>query len=438
MKKKGKETTRAYAEDLMWFTDASPSPYHAVMEMVRRLENAGFMPYDEKETFALEPGDRGYVIREDSSLLAFVIGDAPPEKAGFSIVGAHTDSPCLKLKPKPVVQKQGFIGLSTEVYGGAITATWTDRDLALAGRVVLEGGKHEMVRVSRPLLRVPNLAIHLNREVNKEGLKLNPQTQLVPIWALEAKAADPKTGKQDVLEALFEELVPKRRVIDFDLCLYDVQKAALSGRDEEFIHSARLDNLASCHSGCEALIESAEKGADHTRVLVCYDHEEIGSTSAQGAAGPFLKQVLTRMVAALSQDKEQAFERAIAHSFCISSDMAHAVHPNYGEMHEPDHMPRLGDGPVIKWNHNQRYATSGHSAARFTRACEAAGVTPQKFVVRSDLMCGSTIGPITSAELGISTVDIGNPMLSMHSIREMAAVADVEKMVRVLERFFRA
>ncbi len=440
MKKKNKEpraakrlpSPRAQAEDLIGFIDRSPSPYHAVQELVRRLENAGFEPLDEKAPFELEAGSRRYVVREDSSLIAFVVGKKPVAEAGFAIVGAHTDSPCLKLKPLPLIERHGCLALGVEVYGGAMTATWTDRDLALAGRVVLEDGQSAIVKVARPLLRVPNLAIHLNREVNKEGLKLNPQTQLVPLWAIDDRSPAQGARSGDPLEGLWKELAGKKRVVDFDLCLYDVQPGALSGRDDEFIHAARLDNLASCHAGCAALLRAAEAPSAVTRVLVCYDHEEIGSTSAQGAAGPFLRQTLERVVESTTRGEPQAVHRALARSFCVSADMAHAVHPNFAELHEPGHMPRLGGGPVIKWNHNQRYATSGRSAARFARACKAAGIKPQRFVIRSDLMCGSTIGPITAAELGISTVDVGNPMLSMHSIREMAAARDVAVMVDVL------
>lgn len=428
------DVTRAHAEDLLWLLDASPSPFHAVLELARRLDNAGFTPLDEGDEWQLVPGDQHYVVRQDSSLIAFIVGQAPPEEAGFDIVGAHTDSPCLKLKPRPALHRHGFLQLGCEVYGGAITATWTDRDLALAGRVMTRKGP-VFVRGERPALRVPNLAIHLNRDVNKDGLKLNSQTQLVPVYALD----DDAKAKDKLLPRLWRELlgdkVGEDDVLDFDLCLYDVQRATLSGRDDEFILSARLDNLASCHSGVEALLAAAEQPSAATRVLACYDHEEVGSDSAQGASSPFLQHALERISQATSRGA-QAFARALSRSFCVSADMAHAVHPNYADLHDSEHMPRLGHGPVIKENSNQRYATSGKSAARFITACRAAKVTPQRFVMRNDLMCGSTIGPITATALGITTVDVGNPMLSMHSIREMAATRDVAAMIAALTKFW--
>ena len=429
-----KKKAHAAAEDLIAFIDASPSPFHAVKEIARRLEADGYEALDESAEWKLQKGDKRYVVRQDSSILAFTAGRAPLVKAGFAIVGAHTDSPCLKLKPRPALAKNGFLQLACEVYGGALHSTWLDRDLGVAGRVTLKNGSRFVER-TRPLLRIPNVAIHLNRNVNTDGLKLNPQTQLVPIFALD----DGDKAKERALPSLLTLLGVRNAadVSDFDLCLFDTQGGTLSGRDDELIHSARLDNLASCHAGLSALLEAGSKNADATRVLVCFDHEEVGSESAQGAAGPFLHQTLERLVEVLAAGEAQAFQRAIASSFCVSADMAHAVHPNYADLHEPEHMPKLGKGPVIKANASQRYATSGTSAARFSLACKEAGVTPQRFVVRSDMACGSTIGPITAAGLGITTVDVGNPMLSMHSIREMAAAADVEPMIRVLARLYR-
>jgi aspartyl aminopeptidase len=426
---------KKHADDLLTFLDASPSPYHAVKTIAARLEEAGFTELDERQEWKLTKKSKHYVIRQDSSIVAFTIGKAPLVDSGFAIVGAHTDSPCLKLKPRPAVQTKGFLQVGVEVYGGAILATWLDRDLAIAGRVTLKKSlESKIVRTDRSLFRIPNLAIHMNRSVNEDGLKVNKQTELVPVFALD----DSAKAEDALLPQLLGILGVKQAkdVADFDLCLYDMQKASFSGRDNEFIHSARLDNLASCHSGLSALIEASSKESAATRVLVCFDHEEIGSESAQGAAGPFLPQTLERIVEALA-DEKQAFQRTLAQSFCISSDMAHAVHPNYASLHEPNHMPKLGQGPVIKANSNQRYATSGHSAARFAQACKDAGIEPQRFVVRSDMSCGSTIGPITAAGLGITTVDVGNPMLSMHSIREMCAAADVDKMVSVLSAFWR-
>lgn len=426
------------AKDLLDYIDASPTPYHAVKETVRRLSAAGYRALDEREPWSLQPGDRVYVTRGDTSIAAFQLGATPVDRAGFRLVGAHTDSPNLRLKPNAQVTKAGVQQLGVEIYGGVLLHTWTDRDLSLAGRVVaLVNGRpeHLLVDFRRPLLRVPNLAIHLNRGVNAEGLKLNAQEHMVPVLALES------AGAVDLKAMLAEELarggarVEPGDILGYDLCLYDTQPSTRSGAHGEFIHAPRLDNLASCHAGLSALLATPESRAT-TAGVVLYDHEECGSRSAQGAASPFLRDVLERVVLGHSDGKPDAFHRAIRHSYLISADMAHAVHPNYAALHEPKHQPHLGAGPVIKSNVNQSYATDGESWAFFAALCREAGVTPQHFVTRTDLGCGSTIGPITAGQLGIRTVDVGNPMLSMHSIREMAAAADVGSMIAVLRRFF--
>lgn len=426
------------ARDLATFIDASPSPYHAVSESQRRLNEAGFSELSEAAEWRLQRGAKHYVIRQDSSILAFIVGQAAPSTAGFTVIGAHTDSPCLKPKPQPDRYKEGFAQIGCEVYGGAITATWTDRDLIIAGRVIASDDKvltRHLVRLEKPKLRVPNLAIHLQRGVNEEGLKLNPQSQLVPVIAL-AKKGDVQ------LQALLAEALGKNSsgkkfkatdVVAFDLCLADAVPSSFGGLDDAFLFAPRLDNLASSHAALTALISTAEAKAASTRVIALFDHEEVGSTSAQGAGSPLLRDTFTRIVNVLEPADKQAYSRAMAQSFFISADMAHGVHPNYADLHEPNHMPMLGKGPVIKMNSNQRYATSGASAAQFAAWADKAGVTLQRFVTRSDLGCGSTIGPITAGELGITTVDVGNPMLSMHSIREMAASADVAAMIAVMQ-----
>jgi aspartyl aminopeptidase len=368
------------------------------------------------------------------------VGSAPVDKAGFRLVGSHTDSPNLRLKPNTQVLRNGYHQLGVEIYGGVLFSTWLDRDLSLAGRVVLggSGGRlaHHLVDFRRPLLRIPNLAIHLNRGVNSDGLKLNAQEHMVPVLALE------RSGPVDVRAMLVEELAraggtraEPGEILGFDLCLYDTQPPTRSGAHGEFLHSARLDNLASCHAGLSALL-AMEGAREATCGVVLYDHEECGSRSAQGAASPFLRDLLERITLAHSDGKRDAFHRAIRHSFLVSADMAHAVHPNYASQHEPKHQPLLGAGPVIKSNVNQSYATDGESWAFFATLCREAGVVPQHFVTRTDLGCGSTIGPITAGELGIRTVDVGNPMLSMHSIRELAAASDVAAMIAVLRRLF--
>jgi aspartyl aminopeptidase len=361
------------------------------------------------------------------------------------VIGAHTDSPNLRIKPVADVRAHGYHQLAVEPYGGVLLHTWLDRDLSLAGRVSIRNGSRtesRLVDFERPILRVPNLAIHLYRELSETGLKLNPQGHMVPILGL-------GEGRSFV-ELLCEELGqtgarPKaEEILAWDLMAYDVQPATRSGAQGEFIHAARLDNLASSHAGLASLVDAGERGAcEATRMVMLYDHEEVGSRSTQGAGGTFLRDTLERIVACLAdaegaRDYTQSRARALSRSWLISADMAHAVHPNYSDRHEPGHMPRIGAGPVIKKNVNQSYATDSESAGLFASLCSRVGVTPQDFVVRSDLGCGSTIGPITAARVGIRTVDVGNPMLSMHSCREMAGSDDVDAMIDVLTEFFRA
>ena len=398
-------------------------------ETVARLEAKGYRRLDEAEAWKVEVGDKVYVVRGGGSVAAFHMGTAPAREAGFHLVGAHTDSPNLRVKPNPELKKAGYGQLGVEPYGGVLLHTWLDRDLSLAGRISLADGGARLVDFRRELLRVPSLAIHLNRTVNTEGLKLNAQTHMAPILTLSG------LGEINLCALLAEELgdVKAEDVIGWDLMAYDVQPATRSGRNREFIHAARIDNLASCHAGLSALL-ATEGEAGVSRGIVLYDHEEVGSRSAQGAASDFLRSCLQR----LAGDSTESFHRAIAKSFLISADMSHAIHPNYADLHEPMHQPVLGGGPVVKINVNQSYATDGESWASFERWAREADVTTQRFVVRSDLGCGSTIGPITAAELGIRTVDVGNPMLSMHSCREVAAASDVPKMIDVMKRFFHA
>ena len=414
-------------QDLLEYIDASPTPFHAVARTAARLEAQGYRLLDEAEPWNVAPGDKVYLTRGGGSLAAFQIGQAPARDAGFHLIGAHTDSPNLRIKPNPELRKAGYAQLGVEPYGGVLLHTWIDRDLSLAGRALLEDGSARLLRFDRALLRVPSLAIHLNRQVNTEGLKLNAQTHLAPILALDGLEG------ANLRELIASELgdVEAKHILAWDLMTYDVQPAALGGAEDEFIHAARIDNLASCHAGLSALL--AEDGdAALTRGLVLYDHEEVGSRSAQGAASDFLRSSLQRLSGPSAED----FYRAMAKSFLISADMAHGIHPNYTDVHEPKHQPLLGGGPVVKINVNQSYATDGESWARFERWAAEADVATQRFVVRSDLGCGSTIGPITAAELGIRTVDAGNAMLSMHSCREMAAAADVPRMIALMQRFF--
>jgi aspartyl aminopeptidase len=429
-------------DDLLSFIDRSPTPYHAVKEACTRLESIGYEALSESDRWSLAPGDRRYVVRSGGSLLAFQVGSATPAEAGFRVVGAHTDSPNLRIKPNPDVRAHGYHQLAVEPYGGVLLHTWLDRDLSLAGRVTLRaepGIETRLVDFARPLLRVPNLAIHLYPDLNEQGLKLNRQQHLAPVLGL--------GDEKDLVDLLCDELgrdgakPDKADVLAWDLMVYDVQPSSRSGVSGEFIHAARLDNLASSHAGLTALADVGDgASASATRVVVLYDHEEVGSRSSQGAGGTFLSDSLERIAAGMRGGGDadaQSMARAVSQSWLVSADMAHAVHPNYADRHEPGHRPRVGAGPVIKTNSNQAYATDAESAGFFAALCARVGVTPQNFVTRSDLGCGSTIGPISAARVGIRTVDVGNPMLSMHSCREMAGSADVAPMIDVLSEFFR-
>jgi aspartyl aminopeptidase len=424
--------------DLLDFIDRSPTPYHAVAEAVRRLEEAGFRPVAENELWELGPGARRFVVRSEGSLVAFEVGGAAPSDTGFRMIGAHTDSPNLRLKPLADVEAQGYRQLAVETYGGVLLHTWLDRELSLAGRVTFrEDGqvRTELLDFERPLVRVPSLAIHLNRDVNTKGLKLNAQQHLVPILGLEGGPSLPELVAEE-LAARSVARVASDAILAFDLMLYDVQPSGVAGARGEFLFAPRLDNLASCHAALTAFVQATRDPVPgFTRVVVLYDHEEIGSRTAQGAAGPFLFETLDRAVQAYKGGEPQGLPRALASSTLLSVDMAHAVHPNYADKHDPGHRPVIGKGPVIKVNANQAYASDSVTAGLVASLCAEVGVEPQHFVSRTDLACGSTIGPITATRLGVRTVDLGNPMLSMHSCREMAGTADVEPMVRLLRAY---
>ncbi len=423
--------TPTLTRSLLSYVEASPTPFHAVAEARARLAAHGFTALDEGDAWKLEAGARHVVVRHDSTLVAFALGSAPPAEAGFLLIGAHTDSPNLRLKPRGELNRNGFRQFAVEVYGGVLLHTWLDRDLSLAGRVFVAGEEQpRLLRMTRPLCRVPSLAIHFDREVNERGLVLHKQNHLPPLAGLGG-------GDEGWLDALLSaELgVPADAIAGSDLMLHDAVPPCVSGLDGEFVHAPRLDNLASCHAALEALCAAAPGRPAPTLVIALYDHEEVGSQSAEGASSAFLWSLLERIVRTTGGTAEDV-HRALARSLCVSADMAHGVHPNYADLHEPQHAPKLGGGPVIKLNSNQRYATNGATALRFERAAQAAGVPVQRFVMRSDLPCGSTIGPITAARLGVATVDVGNPMLSMHSIRELASSQDQAAMVAALTALF--
>ncbi len=425
---------RAQAQDLLDFIDASPSPWHAVQQCERRLQAAGFDRLDESERWTLAPGGRYYTVRGGSSIIAFVVGGQAAAAAGLTLVGAHTDSPGLRLKPKPAEEAAGMLRLGVEVYGGPILATFADRDLSLAGRVNVRSGDSfasHLVRFEQPLLRLPNLAIHMNREVNEAGLKFNKQTELPLLLGV---AADGTTAEARFRQPLADRLgVDPADLLTWELVAWDTQKGSFWGVDGEFIADSQLDNLASCHAALTALL--AAPPADGTRLVTLFDHEEVGSESAAGAGGSFVADVVARLAAGAGLDAEDR-QRMLAKSFFISADMAHAWNPNFPAAYEPGHRALVNGGPVIKSNANQRYSTTAGSAARFMGFCAKAGVPCQQYAHRSDLGCGSTIGPIVAARLGITSVDVGSPLWAMHSIRESAGVLDHAYMIAALTAAF--
>jgi len=418
--------------DLLRFIQASPTPYHAVESALALLAAAGFSRLDEASSWKhLAPGR--YAVARGGAVVAFVLPPGPVR--GFRVVGAHTDSPNLRLKPRPEYAKAGYHQAGVEVYGGALLNSWLDRDLGLAGRVVLRRGEQletRLLRVDRPIARVPQLAIHLDREVNDRGLVLHRQEHLPPVLGL--TGADAPAGLRALCAA--ELQVDPGDLLSFDLMFHDLTAPAVGGLSGEFIFSARLDNQAMCHAALRALIEAAPQAAEGAPLPVAalFDHEEVGSNSAAGAGAPLLPVIFERLVLAAGGDRDD-LHAALARSLCVSADMAHAVHPNYPDRHEARHRPALNAGPVIKVNSQQRYATCGRTASLFEDLCRRHGVPVQYYAHRTDLPCGSTIGPITATLLGIPTVDVGNPMLSMHSAREMAGTADPALMTRALAAF---
>ena len=426
--------TELFNRDLIRFLQHSPTPFHCVDNMVTLLDENNFELLSEENPWHLESGGRYMVTRNDSAIIAFVMGTDAPERAELRLVGAHTDSPCLKVKPEPDISTAGYRQVGVEIYGGALLAPWFDRDLSIAGRVSYRdkrgGVSSVLINLVRPVASIPSLAIHLDREVNKNR-SINAQTQVVPILGL--SESDDDSFRDIIMQQLAEEYgqLDIDLLLDYDLCLYDTQAPAFIGYKNELLASARLDNLLSCYTGLRA-IEVAEPGV-HTSVLACYDHEEVGSVSTSGAQSPFLSDVIDRIYT-VRETRSRAFNR----SLMISADNAHAVHPNFTDKHDANHLPVLNGGPVIKFNANQRYATSSETAALFRNLCIETGVPIQTIAMRNDMACGSTIGPISAAELGIPVVDIGIPQWAMHSIREMCGDKDAFYLYKVLQTFFKA
>lgn len=421
------------ARRLLTFIDASPSPFHACASAAVQLEAAGYTELMEPAAWAGGPGH--HFVRRGGSLVAWAAGPHHDAAGGFRIIGAHTDSPNLRLKPHPDSGQAGYRQLAVEVYGGPLLNSWLDRDLGLSGRIVVrgaEGPEEHLVLVARPVARVPQLAIHLDRDISASGLSLNPQQHLSPIWGL----GDPTPGGVLAYVAAEAGVAPEA-ILGSDLMLHDLTPSAIVGADASLISAPRLDNLCSSWAGLEALLAvTAPEAAPPPQIplLVLFDHEEIGSSSDRGAASTLLPAITERIGLGLGGGREEHL-RALAASFCCSADMAHATHPNYLDRHEPGHLITLDGGPVLKVNSNVRYATDATSAAAFVLACEQAEVPLQRYAHRTDLPCGSTIGPITAARMGIRTFDVGAPQLAMHSARELCATQEPVRYAQAMSAF---
>ncbi|MBU3160596.1 M18 family aminopeptidase [Clostridium frigoris] len=426
-----------FAQNLIDYIYDSPTAYHAVARAKEDLSKAGFIEIKEEEKWELKKGGKYFVTKNDSALTAFVVGKGEIEESGFKIIGAHTDSPSFRIKPSPeMVVDNIYVKLNTEVYGGPILNTWMDRPLAVAGRVTLRSKdilhpKTKLVNIRRPIMIIPNLAIHMNRNINT-GIELNKQKDLLPLLSMVNENLEKNNY---LISAIAKELsVDLKQIIDFDLFLYEYEKGSIIGLNNEFISSSRLDDLAMVHAGISAI--SRGSAVQATNVIVCFDNEEVGSSTKQGADSNMLVDILERITISLGKNREDFF-RAISKSFVISADNAHAVHPNSPEKNDPTNKPYINKGPVIKISASQSYTTDSDSDAVYELICEKAGVPIQKFVNRSDARGGSTIGPISSTHLNIRSVDMGSPTLAMHSIRELGGVIDHFYVTKSFEEFYK-
>jgi aspartyl aminopeptidase len=415
-----------HVADLATFVEASPSSHHAVAEGARRLALAGFAAQQESAEWSSDPGGH-YVVR-DGALIAWRIPDAPRSVMPYRILGSHTDSTGFTLKPRPDISGYGWQQLGIEIYGAPLLNSWLDRDLGLAGRLVLTDGTSQLVR-TEAIMRIPQLAIHLDRSVNEDGLKLDKQLHTAPVWSVG------HPGIQ-VLDHVARTAGCSAVDIDgYDLRVYDTAKPAIFGPHQEFFASSRLDNLSSMHASIVAMINADDGGV--IQMMAAFDHEELGSASRSGASGPLLADILTRITDGLGATLDQR-HRSLAETFCLSADTGHAIHPNYPNRHDPANQPLLNSGPLLKVNANQRYATDGRGIALWRRLCRRAGVHTQEFVSNNAMPCGSTIGPLTATRLGIATIDVGIPTLSMHSARELAGTEDPLALTRAMETFLAA
>lgn len=424
------------SQELIDFIHESPSPFHVTENLALALDQAGFQYLNLKDSWNIKKGEKYYTTRNDSALFAFVVGTGEPETEGFRIISAHSDSPGFKIKPSPeMVVENKFIKLNTEVYGGPILMSWLDRPLSIAGRVSLKSNNllwpdNKLVNFNRPVLIIPSLAIHLNRSVN-EGVELNKQKDMLPLIGMKAEGQKSELYLQALIA---EELgINAEEIIDFDLTLNEFQKGCIMGAHNEFVSSPKLDNLAMTHAGLKAILSARPSRA--TQMLCIFDNEEVGSVTKQGAGSPIFKNLFERILLHLNKTGEE-YHRTIYQSFMISADMAHSVHPNQTDKHDPVLHPVLNGGPVIKIHANQKYTTDGDSGAVFESICKKADVPYQKFVNRSDLTGGSTLGNVSTGQLEIRSVDVGNPMLGMHSVRELGGVKDHAYMVKAFEAFY--
>ena len=434
------------AEKLLEFINGSKTAFQAAYQIIKRLDKEGYKELQECDEWSLEKGGKYYVVKNDSAVIAFEVGSGDIEKDGFRLIGAHTDSPGFRIKPNPEMSVEGhYIKLNTEVYGGTILSTWFDRPLSIAGRVTLKSKNPfkpevRLLDINKPVLIIPNIAIHMNRSVN-EGYSYNKQKDTLPLFTIKDENAESVRFAKEKLEKdgyllnlIAEELkVNTSDILDFDLFLYEYAEGCFTGLNNEFISVGRLDDLWMVYAGLRGLLDSNKIAA--TKVLVALDNEEIGSLTSQGANSSILDTMLERIALGLSKNREE-YKRAVSRSVMISSDLAHAIHPNYTEKCDPTSKPLLGMGPVLKIAASGSYSTDSYASAIFKGICEKAGVPCQVFVNRSDLRGGTTIGPITAGKLNIPVIDMGAPLLSMHSIRELASVKDNEYTIKAFTEFF--
>ncbi|KAK2403979.1 putative aspartyl aminopeptidase [Trifolium repens] len=456
-----KSESVSIVNDLLDYLNESWTHFHATAEAKRQLLAAGFHLLNENEEWNLKPGGRYFFTRNMSCLVAFAVGEKYDVGNGFYAIAAHTDSPCLKLKPKTAsLKSSSYMMVNVQTYGGGLWHTWFDRDLSVAGRVILRRSDnsfvHKLVKVNRPILRIPTLAIHLDRTVNQDGFKPNLETHLLPLLSMKLEDTSSESKEKTaalsskashhplLMQILSEELkCDVDDIVSIELNVCDTQPSCLGGANNEFIFSGRLDNLASSYCALRALVDSCESPGDLAseqaiRMVALFDNEEVGSDSAQGAGAPTMFQAMRRIVAGLANNYvgEGTFERTIRQSFLVSADMAHGVHPNFSDKHDEHHRPELQKGLVIKHNANQRYATSGITSFLFKEVGKIHNLPIQEFVVRNDMGCGSTIGPILASGVGIRTVDCGIAQLSMHSIREICGKEDIDIAYKHFKAFY--